>query len=150
MVGWHHLMQWTWTWANFGRWWGIGRPGVLQPIGSQRTGYDWVTEQQHPKNKQKKAWYLFSSHRFLHKGIQILKWPNHSSLIWTWIFPSRANLFQKKMCKKFLTRGWMWLLVSPLTFSTSAYIMSIVHISYGGLALINLCEKNLGNGIGEA
>ena len=23
------LMQWTWTWANFGRWWGTGRPGVL-------------------------------------------------------------------------------------------------------------------------
>ena len=43
---------------NLGKLWGmvrIGRPGVLQPIGSQRTGYDWVTEQQHPKNKQKKA-----------------------------------------------------------------------------------------------
>ena len=22
-------MQWTWTWANFGRWWGTGRSGVL-------------------------------------------------------------------------------------------------------------------------
>ena len=22
-------MQWTWTWANFGRWWGTRRPGVL-------------------------------------------------------------------------------------------------------------------------
>ena len=27
-------IQWTWTWANFGRWWGVGRPGVLQFMGS--------------------------------------------------------------------------------------------------------------------
>ena len=40
------LMQWTWTWANSGRWWGTGRPGVLQSMGSQRVGHDWVTEQQ--------------------------------------------------------------------------------------------------------
>ena len=41
------LMQWTWTWANFRRWWGTGRPGVLQSMGLQRVGYEWVTEQQH-------------------------------------------------------------------------------------------------------
>ena len=39
-------MQWTWTWANFGRWWGTERPGVLQSMRSQRVGHDWVTEQQ--------------------------------------------------------------------------------------------------------
>ena len=39
-------IQWTWTWANFGRWWGIGRPGVLQFTGSQRVRDSWVTEQQ--------------------------------------------------------------------------------------------------------
>ena len=37
------LMQWTWTWANFGRWWGTGRPGVLQSMGSQRVWPDWET-----------------------------------------------------------------------------------------------------------
>ena len=26
------LMQWTWTRENFGKWWGTGRPGVLQSI----------------------------------------------------------------------------------------------------------------------
>ena len=36
----------TWTWANFGRWWRTGRPGVLQPMGLQRVRHDWVTEQQ--------------------------------------------------------------------------------------------------------
>ena len=31
--GWTSLMQWTWTWANSRRWWGTGRPGVLQSMG---------------------------------------------------------------------------------------------------------------------
>ena len=37
-------IQWRWTWANSGRWWGTGRPGVLPSMGSQRVGHDWVTE----------------------------------------------------------------------------------------------------------
>ena len=39
-------MQCTWTWVNSGRWWGTGRPGMLQSMGSQRVRHDWVTEQQ--------------------------------------------------------------------------------------------------------
>ena len=39
-------MQWTWTWANSRRWWGTGRPGVLQSIGLQRVGHNWAAEQQ--------------------------------------------------------------------------------------------------------
>ena len=46
MAGWHHWKQSTWTWANSGRWWGTGRPGVLQSMGSQRVRQAWVTEQQ--------------------------------------------------------------------------------------------------------
>ena len=38
------LTQWTWIWVNSGSWWWTGRPGVLQFMGSQRLGYDWVTE----------------------------------------------------------------------------------------------------------
>ena len=34
-------MQWTWTWANFRRWWGTERPGMLQSMGSQRVRHDW-------------------------------------------------------------------------------------------------------------
>ena len=37
-------MQWTWVWAGSGSWWWTGRPGVLQSMGSQRVGQDWVTE----------------------------------------------------------------------------------------------------------
>ena len=36
--------QWTWVWVNSGSWWWTGRPGVLQLMGSQRVGHDWVIE----------------------------------------------------------------------------------------------------------
>ena len=39
------LMWWTWTCANFRRWWVTERPGVLQSMESQRVGQDCVTEQ---------------------------------------------------------------------------------------------------------
>ena len=36
--------QWTWVWARSRSWWWIGRPGVLQSMGSQRVRHNWVTE----------------------------------------------------------------------------------------------------------
>ena len=36
--------QWTWVWVNSGSWWWTGRPGVLQFMGLQGVGYDWVTD----------------------------------------------------------------------------------------------------------
>ena len=43
--GWMALpTQWTCIWVNSGRWWWTGTPGVLQSMGSQRVGHDWVTE----------------------------------------------------------------------------------------------------------
>ena len=33
-------IQWTWTWANSVRWWGTGKPGMLQSMGLQRVGHD--------------------------------------------------------------------------------------------------------------
>ena len=40
------MTQWTWIWANSGRWWRTGKPGMLQSTGSQRVRHDWATEQQ--------------------------------------------------------------------------------------------------------
>ena len=37
------LTQWTWVWVISRSWWWTGRPGVLQSMGSQRVGHDWVT-----------------------------------------------------------------------------------------------------------
>ena len=39
-------IQWTWTWANSGRWWRTGRPDVLQSMGSKTVRHGLVTEQQ--------------------------------------------------------------------------------------------------------
>ena len=38
------LTQWTWVWVGSGSWWWTGRPGMLQFMGSQWVGHDWVTE----------------------------------------------------------------------------------------------------------
>ena len=40
------LTQWTWIWANSGRQWRTGKPGMLQSMGSKRVGHDfsgWTT-----------------------------------------------------------------------------------------------------------
>ena len=50
------LIQWTWTWANSGTWWGTGKPGVLQSMGSPRVGHDLATEQQENKTDNWKEW----------------------------------------------------------------------------------------------
>ena len=48
--GWDSWMasvtQRTWVWANSRRWWRMGKPGMLQSIGSQRVRCNLVTEQQ--------------------------------------------------------------------------------------------------------
>ena len=38
------LTRWTWVWACYGNWWWTVKPGLLQSIGSQRVGYDCMTE----------------------------------------------------------------------------------------------------------
>ena len=36
--------RWTWVWVSSGSWWWTGKPGVLQCMGLQRVGHDWMTE----------------------------------------------------------------------------------------------------------
>ena len=38
------LTRWIWVWVNSGSWWWTGKPGMLQSMGSQTVGHDWVTE----------------------------------------------------------------------------------------------------------
>ena len=35
---------WTWIWVSSRIWWWTGRPGLLQSMGWERVGHDWVTE----------------------------------------------------------------------------------------------------------
>ena len=49
--------RWTWVWVNSRSWWWTGRPGVLQSMGSQRVGHDWVTEwQQSDQRIERESW----------------------------------------------------------------------------------------------
>ena len=38
------LTQWRRVWVNSRSWWWTGKPGVLQSMGLQRAGHNWVTE----------------------------------------------------------------------------------------------------------
>ena len=38
------LTQWTWVWVTSGSWWWTENLGMLQSMGLQRVGHDWVTE----------------------------------------------------------------------------------------------------------
>ena len=44
MAGWHHRLNGREFGVNSGSRWWPGRPGVLQFMGSQRVGHEWVTE----------------------------------------------------------------------------------------------------------
>ena len=44
MVGWVSLTWWTWVWVGSRSWWWTGKPGMLQSMGSQRVGHEWVTK----------------------------------------------------------------------------------------------------------
>ena len=35
---------WTWVWSISRSWWLTGKSGMLQPMGSQRVGHDWMTK----------------------------------------------------------------------------------------------------------
>ena len=41
------------VWANSGRWWRTGKPGVLQSMGSQKLRQGWTTEQKQQKSFQR-------------------------------------------------------------------------------------------------
>ena len=45
--------QWTWIWTNSGRQWKTGKPGILQPTGSQGVGHEWVTAHHHLHSKRR-------------------------------------------------------------------------------------------------
>ena len=55
------LTRWTWVWASSRSWWWTRRHGMLQSMGSQRVGHNWVTEQQQRTKLKVQTWYTFNS-----------------------------------------------------------------------------------------
>ena len=68
------LTQWKWVWVNSGNWWWTGRPGVLQSMGSQRVGHDWVTELNWTlkllQSHWPLGWFLDTSVTLLHQSLR--------------------------------------------------------------------------------
>ena len=60
MVGWHHHFNGQELRQTL-RWWGIGRSGVLQSMGSQRVRYNLATEQQQQLWRHLNFWHLLYS-----------------------------------------------------------------------------------------
>ena len=68
------LTQWTWVWVNSGSWWWTGRPGVLQSMGSQRVGHDWITELNWTENANSFPMDLFLGVCLGQKTVFMLGW----------------------------------------------------------------------------
>ena len=50
MVEWHHRLNGQ-VWASPGNWWWTRKPGVLQSMGLQRVGHNWVNNNNNDKTK---------------------------------------------------------------------------------------------------
>ena len=66
--GWDEWMAWTLVWVSSGNWWWTGKPGVIQSMGSQRVGHDWVTELEVSFLKENQK-YLVKEHSWLHSAV---------------------------------------------------------------------------------
>ena len=63
--------RWAWVWVDSGSWWWTGRPGMLQFMGSQRVGHDWVNELNWSRERRRSVWsdgVMSSSHFVLYSG----------------------------------------------------------------------------------
>ena len=47
IVGWHYWLKGQWVWANSGRYWRTGKPGMLQFMELHSIRHDLVIEQRH-------------------------------------------------------------------------------------------------------
>ena len=84
--GWDGLMasltRWAWVWASSRSWWWTGKPGVLQSMGLQIVGHDWVTELNWPSSPQLLATaillYEFDYSKYPYK------W-NYTAFVFLWL-----------------------------------------------------------------
>ena len=125
------LMQWTWTWANSRRWWGTGRPDVLQSMGSQRVGLDLATEQQ--------QWYIYI---FTHTHTHIYSHLLYLSICW-WTLSLHPCL---AYCKQCCYEHWgacivqvkcLWALTDPIDILLCSNWTKILGISLNDVSVWN-------------
>ena len=64
---------WAWVWVNSRSWWWTGRPGMLQSVGLQRVGYNWVTELNWKIRMQLASWHCSQTHAYQNYLKSLLK-----------------------------------------------------------------------------
>jgi len=124
------LTQWTWVWVSSVSWWWTGRPGVLQSMGSQRVGHDWVTELIWTDQKHEHHWLKFSIN--LHSAWAssipcvpcLCEWHPHSPLCWSPTLGLILYLFLTSLIPALDLSSFCLSLSSSLWITTSHYLSS--------------------------
>ena len=117
------LTLWTWVWQSSRSWWWTGKPCMLQSVGSQRVGHDWVTEPNWIELTAAAAAKLLHSCPTLCDPIDgsppspavpgILQ-----ARTLEWVAISSSNAWKWKVKVKSLSRVWLW--VTPWTAAYQA------------------------------
>ena len=78
--------QWTWVWANSGRWWRTGKPSMLQSMGSPRVRHDWGTEPMSPVSPALQVDFSVLSHLGSPNGVVfcLFVWKSLSCVVTPW------------------------------------------------------------------
>ena len=79
------------TWANFGSWWGVGKPGMLQPQGLHGVGHNLMAGQQQQH-----------SPIFPQQNLEDKLHPMRSQFWFSWIMYDYIRVMWTHQC----TRGW--------------------------------------------
>ena len=77
--------QWTWVWANLGRWWRTGKPGALPPTGPRRVAHGGVAGQEQEE-------CCHSSEEGIAWQVQCHSIPQHG-MMWSLLFSLISHLF---------------------------------------------------------
>ena len=98
------LTQWKWVWVNSRNWSSTGKPGVLQSMGQQRVGHDWVTELN---------WGSPSlCHNLVYRALHHLSLPKNITLVltlmeWCWLDQENKKQQMLWLVGKVLSYHWV-------------------------------------------
>ena len=72
---------WTWVWVSSGSWWWTGKPSVLQSLGLQGVGHDWVPELNWEWHKEgvMSQWMLVASGSWRRRGLA--SWTSRNNVV---------------------------------------------------------------------